>query len=163
MADPEFPLVDAREILRVVGGAAFTRGKGYANVEHVLDLEFEPTERMLSARVVGSDADPYETTVLLAGHPGAWTVGETWCSCPVGIDCKHAAAVLILSNTLHLRAQQVFFENTSAPEKVPAWQESLDALLGAGQRTASATSGTAGHGSHGAAERHLQPMALQFD
>ncbi|WP_372698425.1 SNF2-related protein [Arthrobacter sp. JSM 101049] len=164
MADSEFPLVDAREILRVVGGAAFTRGKGYANAEHVLDLAFEPSETMLSARVVGSSAEPYETTVLLAGRPGAWTVGETWCSCAVGIDCKHAAAVLILSNTLHLRAQQVFFENTRVPAKVPAWQESLDALLGAGQQPATATTATAGHGSRGAAERqHVQPMALQFE
>lgn len=163
MTESAFPLVDAREVLRVVGGAAFTRGKGYANAEHVLDLGFRAEDSTLTARVSGSEPDPYETTVVLRDAKGAWAVGETWCSCPVGTACKHAAAVLIYSNTLHLRAQRVFFENTSAPAKVPAWQDTLNTLINAGSRTATATTG-ASHRGHGGAERHhVQPMALQFE
>ncbi|MDN6299426.1 MAG: DEAD/DEAH box helicase [Micrococcaceae bacterium] len=163
MAESDFPLVDAREILRVVGGAAFTRGKGYANAEHVLDLEFTAGDPRLTARVIGTEEEPYSTSVALVDRKGEWTVGETWCSCPVGTHCKHAAALLIYSNTLHLRAQRVFFENTAAPVKVPAWQDTLNSLISAGGRSGSPQP-RAGARSRGGSDRHqLQPLALQFE
>ncbi|MDN6179038.1 MAG: SWIM zinc finger family protein, partial [Micrococcaceae bacterium] len=105
--------------------------------EHVLDLEFSAGDPRLTARVIGTEEEPYSTSVALVDRKGEWTVGETWCSCPVGTHCKHAAALLIYSNTLHLRAQRVFFENTAAPVKVPAWQDTLNSLISAGGRSGS--------------------------
>ncbi|MFB0835396.1 DEAD/DEAH box helicase [Arthrobacter halodurans] len=163
MAESAYPLVDAREILRVVGGAAFTRGKAYANSERITDLAWDPAAGELAGRVQGTDPVAYACAVSLVDKKGAWTVSGLRCSCPVGVDCKHGAALLIHSNTLHLRSRDVFFENTAAAATAPAWQESLNGLLGAGSRAAAAAPRTPGR-SHAAAERAvLQEMALQFD
>ena len=164
MAELEFPLVDAREILRVVGGAAFTRGKAYANTEHIGNFEWDPSGR-LSGRVQGTDAAAYACAVSLARKGEAWTVAGSSCSCPVGTNCKHGAALLIHSNTLHLRSRDVFFENT-APAPAPAWRESLNGLLGAGARAATATANAAAAANRGQKpgdKSHPQAMALQFE
>ena len=152
MAETAFPLIDAREILRVVGGAAFTRGKGYANASTINGFGWDGTGQVLSGQVFGTETEPYRTMVRLADKKGAWTIASTTCSCPVGSGCKHAAALLIYSNALHLQAKDVFFRDTAAT--APAWQESLTGLLATAKPAARA---------HGADRLPLQQMALQFD
>lgn len=166
MAEPEFPLVDAREILRVVGGAAFTRGKAYANTEHIRDFAWDPSAERLTGRVQGTEIPAYSCSVSLARKKDAWVVSGSSCSCPVGTNCKHGAALMIHSNTLHLRSRDVFFENTAAAPAAPAWQESLNGLLGAGARAATATATAAAAANRGQKpgdKVHVQSMALQFE
>ncbi|WP_345600417.1 hypothetical protein, partial [Thermocatellispora tengchongensis] len=66
MAETAFPLIDAREILRVVGGAAFTRGKGYANAATISGFGWDGAGQLLSGQVSGSAPEPYRTAVRLA-------------------------------------------------------------------------------------------------
>lgn len=157
MIENEYPMVDAREILRAVGGAAFTRGKGYASADQLQDFSWAPEQRTLSALVVGSAAVPYRTQAALKDKAGAWLVDSTTCNCPEAENCKHAAALLIYCNTLHLRAKDVFFKN-SAASATPAWQESLNELLRASKATAAPTSAP-----RSTDRLPLQDMALQFD
>jgi superfamily II DNA or RNA helicase len=67
--------------------------------------------RMLSALVDGSHGEQYECRVDVHDH-GEWLTVECDCSCPVGVDCKHAAAMLMVT------AGEVV--PTAAPA-TPAW------------------------------------------
>jgi uncharacterized Zn finger protein len=60
----------------------------------VLAAELDDAELMISATVRGSRGMDYETEILFDGDPGLDRDLEACCSCPVGFDCKHAAAVL---------------------------------------------------------------------
>ncbi|RBY80921.1 helicase SNF2 [Geodermatophilus sp. TF02-6] len=123
-------------IRSAVGAAAFRRGQQYAQAGRVSDIRAQRTRGRLSATVQGSEPRPYTTVVELdAGGRGWW--GS--CSCPVGADCKHVAAVL-------LAARQAV---TDEPAPVaPDWERTLTELLRPTDR-ASRTAGT--------------PLGLQFE
>jgi len=93
------PLVDAVDVIRLVGPRAFSRAKEYARDDHVLSSSWDPEAQALSAEVRGSVAAPYRCRVVLApgrGEHGRPTASE--CSCPLGGDCKHVAAALLANN-----------------------------------------------------------------
>ncbi|MBU6408099.1 MAG: DEAD/DEAH box helicase [Alphaproteobacteria bacterium] len=50
----------------------------------------------LSGKVRGSQAQTYETSVEISGAPNGRLDAACDCTCPVGYDCKHAAALLAL-------------------------------------------------------------------
>ncbi|ROP77453.1 SWIM zinc finger protein [Frigoribacterium sp. PhB107] len=97
--DAPAPLVDAVDVIRLVGPRAFSRAKEYARDEHVLSSSWDVEGQVLSAEVRGSVAAPYRCSVVLApgrGEHGRPTSSE--CSCPLGGDCKHVAAALLANN-----------------------------------------------------------------
>jgi hypothetical protein len=97
--DAPAPLVDAVDVIRLVGPRAFSRAKEYARDEHVLTSSWDVEAQVLSAEVRGSVAVPYRCSVVLApgrGEHGRPTSSE--CSCPLGGDCKHVAAALLANN-----------------------------------------------------------------
>ncbi len=51
---------------------------------------------MLSAQVEGSHGEQYDCQVDVHDH-GEWLTLDCDCSCPVGVDCKHAAAMLLVA------------------------------------------------------------------
>lgn len=67
------------------------RAVGYVNSAHILDATVDAADSV-SARIVGSDFEPYETVVYI-GKKGNL---KTECSCPVGGECKHAVALALL-------------------------------------------------------------------
>ncbi|GAB2891494.1 SNF2-related protein [Neomicrococcus lactis] len=145
-----YPLVDARKILKVVGGPAFARGKQYSMEHRIQELNF--TDNYLQATVQGSEPSPYRSTVKLSGAPEDLDISATSCSCAVGLDCKHVAAVLIESNSRHLRDRDQF--QLVQSREAPSWQEGFERMLGIT--------------SQGAAARvvdkdEVQPLALQFE
>lgn len=72
---------------------AHTVSKALSYVSAVRDLEWIDGE-FLTALVQGSRAHPYRVRIeLLAGRKGSWVEGS--CTCPVGYNCKHVAAVLM--------------------------------------------------------------------
>ena len=90
------PLVDAVDVIRLVGPRAFSRAKEYARDDHVLSSAWDVEGQALTAEVRGSVAAPYRCRVVLApgrGEHGRPTSSE--CSCPLGGDCKHVAAALL--------------------------------------------------------------------
>ncbi|GHD10440.1 DEAD/DEAH box helicase [Zhihengliuella salsuginis] len=163
MSSQQFPLIDAREILRVVGGAAFTRGKGYADTEQILDIDWDASDATLSADVQGTAAEPYTTVVQLVNAKNGWRIESAYCSCYVGQNCKHTAAIMIQSNSMHMRAQEDIV--VEAPVSAPAWHQSLDGLLAAGAAPKASSSAPKPQSASDAVDPsgRIQPLALQFE
>ena len=147
------PLIDVTDIIRVVGGAAFQRGQTYAKGGAVVELAWEPQAEVLRAKVRGHSSVPYRTMLQLGEkRQGDYRLLDNHCSCPVGFDCKHVAAVALQSNTDHLVARQEFIRpSTSGTPAVPAWQESLQTLIDADLHALTSTKASA------------TPLALQFE
>ncbi|RFA16512.1 hypothetical protein B7R22_03270 [Subtercola boreus] len=128
MPSSAFPLVDAADIVRLVGRGAYDRGRAYARGESVLGLRWKPDARAdaepgedgrapeavdeaptgsggaLAAEVVGTGPLPYLCRARLTRMAnGYWLPLSSTCSCPVQTNCKHVAATLLSSNQAHLR------------------------------------------------------------
>ena len=95
------PMVDIADIQRLVGPASFQRGLAYSRGGAVASLDWDPATRQLSGAVVGSGPFPYSCRALILAATGKPTSGI--CTCPVGFDCKHIAALLLQSNTTTLQ------------------------------------------------------------
>lgn len=140
-----FPLVESASIVRLVGEAAAERGREYERQGRVLDLEWDEELNSLQARVQGSGYRAYTTSVpLRPGVQGFSTAGIGLCSCPVGFDCKHVAAILLASNRAHLQ------NHAATKERQPAWKTALSAIQNAGS-------------GHGPGNSHATPLALMFE
>jgi len=70
---------------------ALAKARAYALEDRVEILEVN--DRQITAFCVGSNQTAYEQTLSIARHRGAGGL-LCYCSCPVGFDCKHCAAVL---------------------------------------------------------------------
>ncbi|MHC5796358.1 DEAD/DEAH box helicase [Lacisediminihabitans sp. FW035] len=120
------PMVDIADIQRLVGPAAFQRGLAYARGGFVAGVLWNPETRFLAGSVRGSAADPYRCTALISAATGKPTSGI--CTCPVGFDCKHVAALLLHSNTTTLKQ----FAGLSLPqptaEPQASWKSAVIAL-----------------------------------
>ncbi len=115
-------LLSHEAIIQMVGHEAFARAMVYAKSGHVYDVNFEADALIVTGRVKGTVRDDYAVTVFLASsRSGSVSVYRSQCSCPVGIDCKHAAAVLIVAR--HLVAGPTV--------ERPEWERTLDKLLAA--------------------------------
>lgn len=83
-------------ILTTVGADAYQRGRAYANEGRVTDLAVNERQGTLFASVHGKRRTPYKTLVSVASDLlGEISSAHGNCTCPVGHDCKHAAAVMI--------------------------------------------------------------------
>src|SRR5581483_4221335 len=78
-----------------VGRRSFERGRAYARQGRVVRVEWDPDGVTLTGSVVGNGG-LYETQAYFAGGAaGGLEFEEGECSCPVGYDCKHVAAIVI--------------------------------------------------------------------
>lgn len=133
------PIVDAVDILRLVGPRSFSLAKEYARGGMVLETDWTPADGVLRATVQGSSAPPFHCRIALIPTRGTFSrpVRST-CTCPVAADCKHVAAALIHNNTTALR------ERTPVPaapvdDAEPSWKSSIGALAGPTTTKPSAT------------------------
>jgi superfamily II DNA or RNA helicase len=136
------PMLTDPVIRRAVGDEAFRRGAVYAGQGRVSDISYSRRDAQLAATVRGGGARPYTVVAEYDDGAAAWW-GE--CSCPVGLDCKHIAAVLITT-------RQALDESPSSPGPTkatePGWERALADLVGSG-------------GSPG--DRKGTPLGLQFE
>src|SRR5699024_1499413 len=97
--DRTLTLVSGEEIMNLAGPGAFSRGSRYAEQGHVLRVVWHDSDQELVGDVAGSTG-LYRTTVGFEdfddGEPGE--VGCAECTCPVGTDCKHCVATLLVNN-----------------------------------------------------------------
>ncbi len=107
-------LYSEQELRRWFDDRTLSRARGYA--EAVEQLAILPEE--IHARVQGSEAEPYVVTVLLQHPTPRSLIIQSECSCPVGFNCKHAAAALLVA--LRMREQ-----GPRANPFVMAWIERL--------------------------------------
>ena len=106
----------------MVGHEAFARARQYVKLGHVYDVDVDADTLTIKGRVRGTVRDDYAVTVILASsRSGAISVYRSQCTCPVALDCKHAAAVLIVARHLV----------TGTAAERPEWERILDKLLAA--------------------------------
>ena len=88
------PLLRDDDIRRVVSSDAFHAGRHYQQQCRVRDLLVHPDGSTIEASVIGTRVRPYVQTISLGRTRNGSVFAAGACSCPVGINCKHVAAVL---------------------------------------------------------------------
>ncbi len=102
------------------GATTVTRARHYADQHRVEEWDLDPEGLDIAATVRGSQGRHYRCWVGIAG-PDPTSPIMAQCSCPVGVDCKHAVATL-----LHVR-------RTLDVGKQPTWQQVLGAVVEQGR------------------------------
>ncbi|CAM4176787.1 DEAD/DEAH box helicase [Helcobacillus massiliensis] len=96
--NPALPVIDHTHLQRRFGDTVLERAEGLIRRGQVLHADWSPENGSIDAMVQGTDPQPYSQTIKLrraAGDPSRWSVTLAHCSCPVRLDCKHSAAVLL--------------------------------------------------------------------
>ena len=106
------------EIVSATGRRTFERGQHYVSTGHVLEVSVSGHGDIVSGQVRGSRTERYHTMVF-AQRIGKALRWSGTCSCPVGRDCKHTAALLLAARDAAL--------GTGAAAS--AWEAELTALL----------------------------------
>ncbi|MFM2042396.1 MAG: hypothetical protein RLY86_972 [Pseudomonadota bacterium] len=94
---PQITLDD--RVLKKLDATTVQRGRGYAADRQVTDLRViadNADSIHLTSVVKGTARTPYKVAVLVRSGPGGWLVDGT-CTCPVGYNCKHVAATLLIA------------------------------------------------------------------
>jgi superfamily II DNA or RNA helicase len=146
------PHVPPTVITHHVGSQAAGRGLAYAREDRVEDLVWDPDSHTVSADVLGSARSTYRTVVVLGEYEedavsrrfmppepgGLWRPLSSRCSCPIGGECKHTAAVLY-----HLDDEGAEAEKRTPPAE---WRSVLRPLL-----------------TESPSQEVPQPLAIRFD
>ena len=121
-----FPSIDLEGARSQLGIDTFRRGTAYAREARVIRCLWDPDACSLLGNVRGNRGRTYTTTVQLSEEAtDIWTMELGLCSCPMQVDCKHVAAIVIAAaGVTKTRAQC-----TPPAPASPAWRQSLDALL----------------------------------
>ena len=121
-----YPSIDLATRSTLLGDDTYRRGVAYAREGRVLSCVWDPDAHNLFGAVRGSQGRTYTTTVQLSPvDTDTWNVESGFCSCPVQVNCKHVAAIVVAAaGATKMRAQR-----TPPPPAPTAWRQSLDALL----------------------------------
>ncbi|MGB5833458.1 MAG: SWIM zinc finger family protein, partial [Thiohalocapsa sp.] len=123
-------LLDRDSIERAFPPAYLERGARYAGSGHVLTANLDVARAMATGRVRGSGGRAYQCIVQVAmpanGEPEL--IGQ--CSCPVGFNCKHVAAVLLVLAEREVRSSEVpeVLPDTRLPAEVRSWLYRVERL-----------------------------------
>ena len=134
--DRALTVVPTEELIGLGGLGAFTRGQAYVKQGRVLRAVWYGSEQRLTGDVVGSSG-LYRTTVTFADFDddGPGEIAYTQCSCPVGSDCKHCVAMLIVNNERTVEAGGLPAQNSPSKQAPkPVWQQQLDRVVDASHR-----------------------------
>ena len=119
---------------------ARTLGRGFEYVDHDRVQIVEVGERSVVARCKGSGVNMYTQRISVASNASHWTDLQCVCSCPVGIDCKHAVAVLF--KVLDLAYAQEASQKNQGNRLNPQIEHWLNTIPTATQRMDSTTKGS---------------------
>ncbi|RJQ81925.1 DEAD/DEAH box helicase [Amycolatopsis panacis] len=126
--------IDAGEIEAVVGSTFYARGLDYARRNAVLSLRWSPRDEALHGQVLGR-GKVYTTSAYFSSVDGSsFELEHGECSCPVGFDCKHVAALVVKALAADQPParpgrRQAPAGSARRAAKAPSWQQSLGALL----------------------------------
>jgi superfamily II DNA or RNA helicase len=106
-------------IRAAVAPNAFAAAQAYVRQGRVRRIEADEDIDLITARVQGSAKKPYNQTIWLErDRAGQWVVdGE--CTCPVGVNCKHVAAALIVHINNEKALSHPKLPLTHAPSAAP--------------------------------------------
>ncbi|MFZ7087669.1 SNF2-related protein [Curtobacterium sp. RRHDQ10] len=123
------PLVDAVDVIRLVGPRAFGRAKDELRTGNVEQVAYDEDDLTVHASVQGSAPSPYRVRVdVLPARGDTIRPVRSSCTCPLGGDCKHVAAAM-----LQLGAQGVSaaMPTPTAPDPDAAdWKRTLGRIAG---------------------------------
>ncbi len=87
--------ISRQDIRSAIGEPTFSRGAAYYAGGKVRDVAM-PSAGHVTGAVKGSGARPYQVEARVVFSPGgSYVVMAGHCTCPVGMDCKHVAALLL--------------------------------------------------------------------
>jgi len=89
-----FPPLTLADLRHSIPEAYVERGAAYARHGQVRQLRQFPDEARYEARVAGSSYEPYKVEVRLQGSARGTQIFGV-CTCPMKVNCKHVAAVLL--------------------------------------------------------------------
>ena len=96
--------IELSEIEDAVGSRSFARGRSYARAARVLNVAWDADAETLTGTVAGQGA-VYDTAAFFVdGRSGVLSFEDGECTCPVGYNCKHVAALVIAAATARRRA-----------------------------------------------------------
>ena len=130
------PEIDPASIEDAVGAACYAKGVQYWRQRAVVHMWWDDAQTALHGTVHGRTGEFYTTTAyfsLVDGLPPEFEQGE--CSCPVGFNCKHAAALILAAAdtaTARTTTARAAVAPTASPQGGPrsvAWQAALGSLL----------------------------------
>jgi len=126
--------IEPADVRVVVGATSYQRGMAYALSDAVLSAKWDPERNALHGQVEGRSL--YEATAYFGTGVRAFEYGE--CSCPVGFNCKHVAALVLTAAQETRRPASP--PRAAAARKPPSWERSLSALIGSrpGERSGTA-------------------------
>jgi superfamily II DNA or RNA helicase len=172
------PLLSTHEIARLVGSQVFSRGERYARNGNVVDMVWPESGTQLLGRVAGSTDAPYSVTISFAVSMSGVVMNVSGvCSCPVGRNCKHVAALLIAGRRPEVKdldsdgglTGSAARRGVSFPALVPDVDGGGDAASVSGRPSISTATKTGANSRGGAAsapaipawQRQLAPLAQQ--
>ena len=82
------------DIRRAVPPNAYQAGLQYHMDRRVGGFRVTPDGAAINAEVLGTARSPYRQSVQLIRAPNGKLLASGSCTCPVGLNCKHVAAVL---------------------------------------------------------------------
>ena len=126
-ASAELRDLELDEVKISVGPRSYDRGRAYARGGHVLKLAWDADAEALTGTVLGRGALYEAAAFFAAARDGELRFEEGECSCPVGYNCKHVAALVIAAADSRVGARSLRL--VPAPEAPPAWEQPLRALL----------------------------------
>ncbi|WP_204807469.1 DEAD/DEAH box helicase [Mycobacterium riyadhense] len=120
MQSLRYPSIHLEDVRSRLGVDAFRNGLEYARSGRVVHCLWKPDDASLVGTVRGDRGRTYTTIAELSPDlTGIWSVTIGLCTCPLQVNCKHVAAILIVAAGI---------TNTCA-QRTPSWRQSLDALL----------------------------------
>ncbi len=124
--------LELTEIEAAVGPRSFKRGRGYARGNRVVAIEWDEDAATLSGSVVGQGA-LYSTAAFFAAGDDALAFDDGECTCPVGYNCKHVAAIVIAAAEGRGRPAQALrsARRDAVNPRRPTWEQPLRALVDA--------------------------------
>jgi len=124
--------IELSEVEAAIGSQSFARGRSYARGNRVASIEWDPDAETLTGSVVGQGA-LYDTAAFFVdGHDGAPTFEDGDCTCPVGYNCKHVAAIVIAATNGRAGTPRASRSHLQvAPAPLPSWEQPLRALIDA--------------------------------
>jgi superfamily II DNA or RNA helicase len=116
------------DIVRAFSRSALEKGRAYQREGRARVERRSANGRTLIGTVRGSQRLPYNIAVSVTSWERGGAAFETNCDCPVGVDCKHAAALL-----LQALAEAPALASPRPPQRrisleVSAWLERVEAL-----------------------------------
>src|SRR5579864_9318129 len=147
--------VDLDSVVAAVGATSYAKGAQYVRRRAVLSMAWDAAQSTLHGAVCGREDRPYSTQAFFSfGDEYSLEFAHGQCSCPVGYNCKHVAALILAATSpvtvpaptapmptapvLAAATPTTTARNAAARAGSPqvsrsgSWERSLESLLGSG-------------------------------